>query len=156
MRVIPDASDFYVKNRKMLANLKILVPITTEKQAQSCVDKIKEFLKLAISGNWGTDGKLEKSIDKQTLQTGNKTIIGIGNTNLMPSYWAIQEHGGTIPPRVPKFAKAMHFFGYGAEWFMQRVKGFTIQAKNYFANGYNYSLIKARWAFSVLLHRIVG
>ena len=155
MRIIPDASDFYVKNMKMLANLKMLVPITIEKQAQSCVDNIKRFLKMAISGNWKTTGKLEKSIEKETLQTGNKTVIGIGNTEKMPKYWAIQEYGGTVPARYPKLAKAMHYFGYGKEWFMQRVRGFTIQAKNYFANGYSYSLVKARWAFSVLLHKIV-
>lgn len=155
MRIIPDASDFYAKNMKMLINLKTLVPLTIEKQAQSCVDNIKRFLKLAISGNWKTTRKLENSIDKETLQTGNKTIIGIGNTEKMPIYWAIQEHGGMIPARYPKFVKAMHYFGYGKEWFMKRVKGFVIQAKNYFSNGYSYSIVKARWAFSVLLHKIM-
>ena len=128
---------------------------STEKSGLWVMETVNLPLGFAKDPKRITDGKLEKSIEKEVLQSGNKTIIGIGNTEKMPPYWRIQEHGGTVPARYPKFAKAMHYFGYGREWFAQRVKGFTIQAKNYFSNGYNYSLVKARWAFSVLLHKIM-
>jgi len=155
MKIIPDASDFYIKNQKMLQNIRSFVPTETIRQAQNCVDTVIRFLKLETKGTWGKTGKLQASIDKEVLQTGQKTIIGIGNTEKMPIYWRIQEYGGNIPPRVPKVAKAMHFFGYGEEWFLKHVNGFTIAAKNYFSNGFSFAVNRAKVAYLALMNRIM-
>lgn len=155
MKVIPDASDVLRKNMQMLQNIRTLVPQHTENKAQDCVNSIKTFLKLTITGKWGTLGKLEDSIDRETLQTGQKTIIGIANTKKMPKYWRIQEYGGNIPARVPRFAKAMHYFAYGEEWYLKHVEGFVIAAKNYLTNGFSFATNRAKVSFTALMNTIM-
>lgn len=160
MKIIPDASDVLRKNAQMLHSIQALVPAETIKQAQNCVDTIKRFLRLTVTGAWGTSRKLENSIDMQVVgyeggATEKTTVVGIANTEKMPIYWAAQEYGVHIPDRIPKKAKAMHYFGYGQEWYLKHVKGFVITAKHYLTNGFSFASNRAKVSFIALMHRIM-
>lgn len=154
-KIIPDASDVLRKNAMLLQNIRSLVPAQTIKEANECVSTIKRFLKLTITRAWGSSGELENSIDAQVLQQGQTTMVGIANTEKMPVYYRIQEYGGNIPDRVPKTAKAMHFFGYGEEFFLKHVNGFVITAKNYLTNGFSFASNRAKVSFLAMMNRIM-
>ena len=73
----------------------------------------------------------------------------------MPPYWRINEYGGNVPARTTTQAKAMHFFGYGEEWFLKHVNGFVIAAKNYLTNGFSFASNRAKVGFLALQNRIM-
>ena len=155
MKILADASDFILKNKKMLLNLKATVPSTCEQLSSECVNLIKYYLEASTTGAFGSTKKLFNSIDKEQLEYGRRTIFGIGNILKMPIYWRIQEHGGRIPDRVAKSKKAMHFFAYGKDIFTKTASGFFVQAKNYFARGLNAASFVARKKLSEVMDRIM-
>jgi len=82
--------------------------------------------------------KLKNSIQAEKL---GKAHWGVGNTAIMPIYWAVQEFGATITAKTAKYLK----FFRDAAW--HKVKTVVIPPKSYLLKGFvkwRSNLIKLR------------
>lgn len=89
------------------------------------------------SGIGKVSGELRNSLGLSHLQVSKgKDGVPTGITiNNMPVYARIQDVGGRIPERFAKPGSRMHYFAYGAEWFMKSVKGFNLPGHHYIQKG---------------------
>lgn len=90
------------------------------------------------SGLGRKSGKLRAALgtiaNYKVTRSASKTVARIVLT-IRLVYARILDQGGRIPDRYPRVAKAMHYFAYGKEWFMRKVKGYDVRARDYTGAG---------------------
>jgi len=80
-------------------------------------------------------GKLAGSIQSDVKDSTNEIVGSVYSSTTATPYNRAHEYGATIPDRVPKKAKVLHWMSGGKHVFAMRARGFVLPERSYLRSG---------------------